>query len=277
MVDRRAHLAEDVEVGPYAIIEGPVTVGEGTWIGPHAYLSGNTEIGRRCRIFPFSVIGTPPQDRTFQGENTRIEIGDENVIREHVTIHAGTLKGRGLTKIGHRNWFLVGSHVAHDCMIGDENTVANGALLAGHVEVGSNVMISGCVAVHQFCRIGRLAMVGGITGVSLDIPPFTLVQGIRARLMGLNRVGLKRAGIGGERLRLLQEAYRALFRSRRPLEERLAAARGLGDDMASELADFVQGSRRGVCFHEAEEAAVGNAVPPAVPPLPPALSGLLDS
>ncbi len=253
IVDPKAELAQDVEVGPYAVIEGPVAVGGGSWIGPHAYLTGDTVLGRRCRVFPSAVIGTPAQDRTFKGGESRVRIGDDNVIREQATIHAGTPKGGGVTTVGDRNWFLVGSHVAHDCAVGNDSTFANWAALAGHVQIGSNVILSAYVAVHQFCRVGRLSMVGGITGVSLDIPPFTLVQGNRARLLGLNLVGLKRAGINGPTLRALQEAYRLLFRNKGPKNARLAAARRIEDPLARELADFVSASKRGVCTHEAHE------------------------
>ncbi len=253
VVDPKARIAPDVEIGPYTVIDGPVSVGEGTWIGSHVCLTGDVSLGRRCRVFPFAVIGTPPQDRTFAGGESRVVIGDDNVFREHVTIHGGTPKGGGVTTLGNRNWFLVDSHVAHDCTVGDDNTFANWSALAGHVKMGSNVMLSAYVAVHQFCRVGRLVMIGGITGVSLDIPPFTLVQGNRARLLGLNRVGLKRAGITGPRLKALQEAYQILFRGKGALSARIAAARKIDEPLAREMTDFLEGSKRGVCTHEAAE------------------------
>lgn len=255
VVDPGARISSDVEIGAYSVIGGGVSVAEGTWIGPHVHLSGDVMIGRRCRIYPFAVIGTPPQDRSFTGGESRVEIGDDNTIREHVTIHSGTPKGGRLTSVGNRNWFLVGSHVAHDCRIGDDNTFANGILLAGHVQVASNVMVSGVVAVHQFCRIGRLAMVSGMTGVPLDVPPFVIVQGARARVVGLNRVGLKRAGVTPVQIRTLQEAYRLLFREKTALEGRLAAMRALGEPLAAEMADFVAGTKRGICTRESLEPA----------------------
>lgn len=255
VVDPRARLAADVEVGPYAVIDGEVSVDAGSWIGSHVHIAGPTRIGKRCRIYPFAVIGTPPQDRSFTGGESRVEIGDDNTIREHVTIHSGTPKGGGVTSVGNRNWFLVGSHVAHDCRIGDDNTFANGILLAGHVRVASNVMVSGVVAVHQFCRIGRLAMVSGMTGVPLDVPPFVIAQGTRARLVGLNRVGLKRAGVTTAQMRVLQEAYRLLFREKSSLAGRLAAVRALGEPLAGEMADFVATTKRGVCTRESDESA----------------------
>ena len=250
VIDKKAHLAPDVTVGPYAVIEGSVSVGPGSWIGSHVVISGAVAIGKNCRIFPFAALGTPPQDRTFKGGESRIEIGDENVIREQVTIHPGTPKGGGLTKIGSRNWFLVASHVAHDCTVGDDNTFANWSALAGHVHLASHVMVSAFVAVHQFCRVGRLAMIGGITGVPLDIPPFAMVQGNRGRLMGLNRVGLRRAGFTLAQIRTLQDAYHILFRRKGAIAGRLAAVRKLADPLAEELADFVQHSKRGVCTRE---------------------------
>lgn len=253
VVDPRAELAGDVEVGPYAVLSGNVRIAEGTSVGPHAVISGDVTIGRRCRIYPFSAIGFAPQDRRFSpGEPSRIEIGDDNVFREHATVHPGTARGQGVTRIGERNWFLVGSHVAHDCRVADDVTMANASVLSGHVAIGSGVMLSGFAGVHQFCRVGRLSLLSAYTAAKQDVPPFVIAHGGQARLFGLNRVGLRRAGFPPARILALRTAYRILFRRSGPLADRIAAARNLQDPCVEELVAFLETARRGVCRDAAD-------------------------
>lgn len=249
VVEPGAQLADDVQVGPHAVIGPQVRIGPGTSVGAHAVVAGETAIGARCRLFSFSAIGLEPQDMKFHGERSRLEIGDDCVIREYVTIHPGTAKQDGITVVGSRNWLLVGVHVAHDCVLGDDIIMSNYSVLGGHVRVGSGAVFSAYAGVHQFCRIGRLVMMGAGTIAVQDVPPFVLANGDRARLLGLNRIGLKRAGIAEPSRRALQEAYRIIFRMEGPLAERLDRARALGDPHAVELADFVSSAKRGVCRH----------------------------
>ena len=215
LISPKAELAEDVTVGAYSVIGDHVRIGAGTWIGNRVSLVGNMEVGRRCRIWDGAVLGAPPQDYDFHDDPTRLVIGDENVVREHVTINVGTLKGGGVTLIGNRNFFMACSHVAHDCCIEDDVVLTNGVLLAGHVKVESHVILSGNAGVHHYARIGRLAFVGGNTGVTQDVPPFMMVDGHRAYPRRVNIIGLKRAGMDPDGVDAIQEAFRLLYRSRR--------------------------------------------------------------
>jgi UDP-N-acetylglucosamine acyltransferase len=216
-----ANLAPDVQVGPYAIIGEHVVIGSGSWIGPHAVIEGWTQIGRDNRIFQFASVGAIPQDLKFRGEESVLRIGDRNTIREFVTMHRGTADGGGETVIGDDNLFMAYAHVAHDCRVGNRVILANGATLAGHVQVDDHAILGGLSAAHQFTRIGCHTMVSGGAMVVQDIPPYTIAQGDRARTIGLNLIGLQRRGFSEETIRGIKRAYKLIFRSGLRLEEAL--------------------------------------------------------
>lgn len=211
VVSAQAKIADNVEIGPYSIIGDDVVIGEGTVIKSHVVIEGDTQIGKNNVIFPFASIGLAPQDLKFRGEKAKVVIGDNNKIREHVTIHLGTQDGTMITKVGSNCLLMVGVHVAHDCVVGNNVIMANNATLAGHVEVGDHVVIGGLSAVHQFVRIGAGAMIGGMSGVENDVIPNGLVMGERASLAGLNLVGLKRRGISREEIHALRHFFKQLF------------------------------------------------------------------
>jgi UDP-N-acetylglucosamine acyltransferase len=223
LVDAGATLAVDVDVGAYSIVGAGVTVGAGTRIGPHVVITGRTTIGARNRIFQFASVGDIPQDRKYGGEPTATAIGDDNVIREFVSIHAGTAQDRGTTTIGDRNLLLAYSHVAHDCLIGNDTTFSNNAQLAGHVVVGDYVVLGGFVGVHQFCRIGAHAMVAAGSIVLQDVPPFVTAAGYPAKPHGVNSEGLRRRGFATEDIAAIRRAYKALYRSKLPMDEARAS------------------------------------------------------
>jgi UDP-N-acetylglucosamine acyltransferase len=206
-----AKLAADVRVGPYCVIDGDVSIGEGTQLMSHVAISGHTTIGKNNQIFPFASLGHVPQDLKYKGEKSRLTIGDNNAIREHVTMNPGTEGGGLLTSVGDNCLFMVGSHVAHDCRVGSRVILANNATLGGHVEVGDHAIIGGLAAVHQFVRIGPYAVVGGMSGVEHDVIPYGSVMGERANLAGLNLVGLKRHNFNRDNIHALRNAYKMLF------------------------------------------------------------------
>lgn len=249
VVDPSAELG-DVELGPYAVVGAGVRLHDGVRLGPHAVVTGPTEIGPRTVVGAHAVLGGDPQDREHHGSTpTRLVIGADNVFREFVTAHRGSSEGRGQTVIGDGNYFMANSHVAHDCVVGDGTTFANSAAVAGHVEVGDGAVLGGLCAVHQHARIGRLAMVGGGAMCAMDVPPFTLAQGDRARLYGVNIIGLRRAGMSDETISLLKEAWRHLFTSDLPRKTalgRVEEAHGSVPEVA-ELLEFIRVSVRGVC------------------------------
>jgi len=250
IVDSKAEIAEGVEIGPYSVIEKDVVIGERTKIGPHVVIREGTRIGKQCHIFQFSSIGEAPQAFAYKGEKTYLLIGDQNIIRESVTLHRGTVPGGKKTIIGNNNYFMAYAHVAHDCQIGNQVVMANGATLAGHIQIEDHATIGGLSAVHQFCQIGTHAFLSGLTGVSLDIPPYTLASGSRAKLFGLNLVGLKRHHFSEETLRALKKAYRLIFRSGLTMEK---AVKQVKEDSISQMPEvqhllqFIQNSKRGIC------------------------------
>ena len=248
VVDPKAELARDVSVGPYAVIGPRVRIGAGTAIGPHAVLDGWTTIGARCQIFAGAVIGTPSQDLKTKGGGSGVRVGDDNLIREYVTISRGTDEG-SVTQIGSGNLLMAYAHVAHDCIVGDRCILANAGTLAGHVTVEDQAVIGGLAAVHQFVRIGRLAIVGGCSKVVQDVVPFALCDGHPARVHGINVIGLRRAGVPTATRRLLRRALHLLFSE--GLNRPHAVARLLALDGASaelqQLAAFVKQSKRGLC------------------------------
>lgn len=211
IVDPAAELGADVEIGPYCVITGRVTIGDGTRVMQHVSILDYTTIGSRCTIYPGSVIGGEPQDKKFQGEESWLHIGDDNVIREMVTINRGTELGGGVTRIGNRCLIMACCHVAHDCILGDDVTMANSVLLGGHVVVEDGAGIGGMVAIHHFVTVGRNAFLGGASRVSRDAPPFMIVEGNPARVRAINRVGLKRSGRSDETIAWLKEAQKLLF------------------------------------------------------------------
>ncbi len=248
VVHPQAELSSDAEIGPYSIIGEKVRIGKDTKIDDHVVIRGPSEIGENCRIFPFASIGTIPQDMKFEGEDTRLIIGNNNTIRESVTINRGTLGGGGVTRIGNDNFFMAYSHVAHDCQIGNHVIMANAATLAGHIEIEDFAVIGGLVAIHQFVRIGCYAFIGGASAVNLDVPPFCLAVGNRAKLYGLNTVGLKRQNFSSAVLNNLKKAYWTLFRSKLPFEEATKKAEEELVDCkeAKHFVEFIKNSERGV-------------------------------
>jgi len=250
IVDPKAEIDGGVEIGPYSIIGKDVLIGEGTRIGPHVVIREGTTIGKRCQIFQFSSIGEAPQAVAYKGEKTSLIIGDDNIIREFVTFHRGTVKGGGKTVIGDRNFFMAYSHVAHDCQIGHQVVMANGATLAGHIVIEDYAVIGGLSAIHQFCRIGAHAFISGLTGVVLDIPPYMLAAGSRAKLFGLNTVGLKRQNFRQETIRALKTVYRIIFRSGLRLEKAIQKVEESEISQIPEvehLIRFIQQTKRGIC------------------------------
>jgi UDP-N-acetylglucosamine acyltransferase len=243
-VSPRAELGRDVVVGPYAVVEDDVTIGDGTEIRAHAVVKRFTTLGRGNRVHEGAVLGGEPQDLSFRDLETRLVIGDRNVIREGVTIHRSTKAG-GATVVGSDCFLMAYVHLAHDNRIGDRVIMANNVMLAGHVEVGERAFVGGGAGVHQFCRLGRLAMVGGNAKVVQDCLPFVITDGHPARARGLNVVGLRRAGVGAPQLRTLKEAYRMLVRSGLPLETALERMTALQDPLVDEVVAFVRGSKRG--------------------------------
>lgn len=244
-----AELDGDVEIGPYVIVGEHVRIGRGTRVGPHAVIDGRTTLGERNRIFPFASLGAVPQDLKYRGEPTELRIGNDNIVREFTTLHIGTEGGGGVTSVGDGNLFMNFSHVAHDCRVGNRAILANGATLAGHVLVEDFVIVGGLAAVHQFVRLGESAMLGGGAMVVQDVPPYCVVQGDRAGLVGLNVEGLRRRGFSQDEIRALRAAYRALFRSGNPLREAIRGLRADPSPPASvvRLLDFLESSKRGIC------------------------------
>lgn len=222
LIDPSAQLAEGVEVGPYSIIGADVVIGTGTVIGPHVVIKGPTVIGARNRIFQFASVGEDCQDKKYKGEPTRLEVGDDNVIREGVTIHRGTVQDNSLTRVGSNNLFMAYSHVAHDCIVGNHCILANQATLAGHVTVGDHAILGGLSAVHQFSRVGAHAMCGGGSIILMDIPAYVMVSGHPAESHGINYEGLKRRGFSKEAMQALRNAYKLVFRQGKNLQEAIA-------------------------------------------------------
>jgi len=253
VVAKNAEIHPDVTIGPYCVVGEHVHIGAGTDLVSHVVASGHTRIGERNRIFPFAAIGNEPQDLKYHGEASRVVIGDDNTIRENVTINTGTEGGGMETRVGNRNMLMAYVHVAHDCQIGDEAILANCATLAGHVEIADGVIVGGLSAIHQFVRIGRYAMIGGMCGINKDVSPFCLVSGgYRAELTGLNLVGLKRRGFTLQDVKILKQTYRILLQSNESLASRIEQARPVvGENPhAMEMLEFVDSAQRGLVVHK---------------------------
>jgi UDP-N-acetylglucosamine acyltransferase len=247
IIDGSAELG-DVEIGPYVVIGPRVRLADGVVVGAHAVVERDTEIGAGTRLSPHVVLGGDPQDAKYKGEPTRLVVGRENIFREFSTAHRGSM-GTGVTTIGDHNMFMANSHIAHDCTVGSDTMFANSAAIAGHVTVGDGAILGGLAGVHQFARIGRLAMVGAGAMCAQDVPPFTLAQGDRARLYGLNVIGLRRAGFGSDGITGLKHAWRTLFVEGTAIRAAMARVRAEHADepAVAELLDFLDTTQRGVC------------------------------
>lgn len=252
VVDPKAEVHSSVSIGPYSVIDGNVKLGEGCRLGPHVYITGHTMIGKGNKFYPGAVIGEAPQDLAYKGAPTQLRIGDDNTFRESVTVNRSTQEGTE-TVIGSRNLLMACTHVAHDCRLGNNIIMANGAVFAGYVDVGDRAVISATCLVHQFIRIGTLAMMRGGAAISKDLPPFTVAMGENG-ICGLNVIGLRRAGFTSEERMELKRLYRALFRSNLPLGKAVEAAREeFKGSHAIHLLDFIAASKRGVCAHSGVE------------------------
>jgi UDP-N-acetylglucosamine acyltransferase len=248
LVDAGAKIAADVAIGAYTIVGPDVNIGAGTRIGPHTVITGRTTLGARNRIFQFASIGEIPQDRKYGGEPTSTYIGDDNVVREFVTIHAGTAQDRGTTTIGNGNWFLAYTHVAHDCVVGNSTTFSNNAQIAGHVVIDDFVVLGAYAGVHQFCRIGAHAMVAAGAIVLQDVPPYVTVSGYPAKPAGTNNEGLRRRGFSADEIAAVRRAYKTLYRNGLSLDDARVALAGIAVDapLIAPLVAFLEESRRGI-------------------------------
>ena len=258
IVEPGANIDDGVIIGPYCIVGADVSLGEGVELVSHIVITGRTEIGPRSRAFPFASIGHRPQDLKYRGEPSRLEIGADTVMREHVTVNPGTEGGGMLTRIGDRCLLMVGVHVAHDCRIGDGVIMANNATLGGHVSIDDFAVLGGMSAVHQFVRIGRHAMIGGMSGVENDVIPYGSVMGNRAYLSGLNIVGLKRRNFSRDVIHDLRKAYRLLFAEEGTMAERLddVAEEFSGVDPVMDIVEFIRSdSTRAICQPNLDRAA----------------------
>ena len=249
IVDPKAKISANVNIGPYSIIGPNVEIGEHTVINSHVSIAGYTKIGKKNKIYPFASIGNNPQDLKYKGEKSSLEIGNGNIIREYVSINPGTDGGGGLTKIGNNCLFMVSSHVAHDCVIGDNVVAVNNVAIGGHVQIDDNAIIGGNSAIHQFIRIGKFAMIGGICAVIRDVIPYGLVHGNRSVLQGINLIGLRRNNISNQDIALLSNAYKEIFKSEN-LSENL---KNLSEDfkkneLVIEILKFIQkDKKRPIC------------------------------
>ncbi|MDP2805947.1 MAG: acyl-ACP--UDP-N-acetylglucosamine O-acyltransferase [Gallionellaceae bacterium] len=252
LIHPNAKLADDVTVGPYSIIGEHVEIGAGSVVGPHVVIDGHTSIGKGNRIFQFSSIGEIPQDKKYKGEPTQLIIGDNNTIRENCTFNLGTVQDGGITSIGNDNWIMAYVHVAHDCHIGNHNVIANSVQFAGHVTVGNHILIGGISGIHQFVRIGDFAMVGFQTRLSQDLPPFVTAVGNPAEAKGPHQEGPRRAGYSAERVDMLKQIYRALYRAGSSFEtskQEIAELRGKVPDADADIDNmltFLNNATRGI-------------------------------
>ena len=248
IVDQAVQLGRGVEVGPFSLIQGRVVIGDDTRIGSHVVIKDATTIGARCRVFQFAVLGEIPQDLKFKGEESQLIIGDDNTIREFATMHRGTQGGGGVTRVGRGNLFMAYTHVAHDCQVGNGVIMSNAATLGGHITVEDHAILGGLSAVHQFCRIGRHAFIGGCSAVHRDVPPYVMAVGNRAKLVGLNLVGLKRQGFSDTALQSLKRAYEVLFMSELNLREAIARVKQEFSQIPeiNHLLHFLETSERGL-------------------------------
>jgi UDP-N-acetylglucosamine acyltransferase len=249
IIDKKAKISINVKIGPYAVIGPDVKIEENSIIHSHVNISGNTIIGKKNIIYPFASIGNDPQDMKYKGEETKLVIGDNNKIREYVTINPGTIQGGGVTKVGNNNLIMISAHIAHDCIVGNNTVIANSAAIAGHAEIGDNVVIGGNCGIQQFTRIGRMAMIGGMTGVSRDVIPYGLSTGNRNYLNGINIVGLRRGNVPNKKIIGLTNAYKEIFKTER-LNENLNKLNGnfKENTLVKEIIDFInKDKKRPIC------------------------------
>ena len=249
IVDPKAKLQNNVKVGPYSIIGANVEIDENTEVQSHVSILGNTKIGKNNKIYPFASIGNDPQDLKFQGEETKLEIGDHNKIREYVTINPGTNGGGGITQVGNNCLFMVSAHIAHDCFVGDNVILANNVPLGGHAHIENNVIIGGNSAVQQFTRVGRSAMIGGMCGVVRDIIPYGIAHGNRSKLQGLNLIGLRRKNIPNQDIMILSSAYNEIFKNENLTENLNNLSKELREhELVSEVVGFIEkDKKRPIC------------------------------
>jgi UDP-N-acetylglucosamine acyltransferase len=249
IVDPKAEIEDNVEIGPFCIIRGGVRIKRGTKLVSNVIVEGATLIGEDCSIFPFTSIGFPPQDVKYKGEATKLIIGENNIIREYVSIHRASVGGDGVTTVGDNNFLTAYVHIAHDCKVGSNIVIASSTALAGHVVVEDYAYIGGVTAIHQFTRIGRYAMVGGFSGIGQDIPPYMMASGARARLFGPNTIGLQRRGFPEKTIAEIKKAYRILFREKRTLKEALRKVQEEFPASAEigHLVEFIEKNKRGIC------------------------------
>jgi UDP-N-acetylglucosamine acyltransferase len=258
VIEQGAALGKNVTVGPYCTVSADVKLDDGVTLVSHVVVMGRTTVGANTKVFPFASLGSPPQDLKYKGEPSQLVIGCNNIIREHVTMNPGTEGGGMLTSVGNNCLFMVGAHVAHDCRISDHVILVNNATLAGHVEVGEWAILGGLSAVHQFVRIGRHAMIGGMSGVENDVIPYGSVLGNRARLSGLNVVGLKRRNFDRETIHALRNAYRLLFAPEGTMAERIKDVAEVfnTNEPVMEIVNFIRAdSSRAICQPNLEDAA----------------------
>ena len=249
IIDSEAKIAENVQIGPYTVIGPNVEIGQGTIIQSHVNIIGQTKIGKNNIIYPFASIGNDPQDLKFQGEETRLEIGDNNKIREYVTINPGTKGGGGLTKVNNNCLFMVSAHIAHDCFVGNNVILANNVPLGGHAHIGDNAIIGGNSAVQQFTRVGKSAMIGGMCGVVRDIIPVGIAHGNRSVLQGLNLIGLRRKNIPNKEIMTLSDAYKEIFKNEN-LTENLSNLSNefKNNELVAEVIEFIEmDKKRPIC------------------------------
>ena len=248
IVDPRAELDSNVEVGPFSIIKGDVSIGSGTVVGSHVLIDSYVNIGQNCHIFQYAAIGAPPQSLKFEGEKTYVKIGNGTTIREFVTVHRGTGFGGGVTEVGEDNFLMAYTHIAHDCKTGKGVVLSNNATMGGHITIGDYATVGGLVAIHQFVNIGKFAFVGGKSAVVKDIPPYVIAAGDRAKLCGLNSVGLKRHGFSRSTLASLKKAYRIIFRIGITLNEAIERVKAEVEQVPEviDFVEFIKSSRRGL-------------------------------
>ena len=248
IVDINAEIAEDVEIGPFSIIGPEVTIGSGTVIGPHVVMKGPVSVGKDNHIYQFASIGEDPQDKKYADEKTSLVIGDRNVIREFVTMHRGTLQDHAVTKIGDDNLFMAYTHIAHDCLIGNNIIMANGASLAGHVHICDNAILGGFTLVHQFTQIGTLSFAAMGSAITQDIPPYVMVGGRPTRPHGINSVGMERSGCSAEAVRLIRKAYKTLYKNNLRMEDAIEEMEDLAGecDEISNMVSFLRNVSRGI-------------------------------
>lgn len=251
IVSPHAKIASNVSIGAYSIIGPDVEIGENTWIGPHVVISGPTKIGQNNKIYQFASVGEAPQDKSYNGEPTRLEIGDGNTIREYCTLSRGTVKDKTITRVGNDNWLMANTHIAHDCIVGDHNVFANNSALAGHVTVGHYITFGGFTGIHQFCRIGDYCFLGRAALIARDVPPFLLAagsEGRRTQVFGLNLVGLRRHQFSMDAIRAIKQAYQIIYRKKHTREQALLELTELSRHsvFVKQFLEFIQNSQRGI-------------------------------